>query len=427
MPADATTRNQSPSDGAFACPECGDTLSLKGRTPGRQVLCGCGTLVEVPYLARVAPRRRRRDGRPRVPGIVWWFAGIVLAFSAALIVAKQVVRAQVRAGQVAEMASLSQDLADALQIGDDEKAVHAATAALDRADLPWEPTEAAEFRERRHRSLRRLGERRLDDLTTPATGAAIVEALGSLNRLGAEPGLEGLAADLRERIAAASLDRFAGEFRAIDAAIDDGRAVVAVDAVVRLLAEVRGLPSWAAEGVAERAYDRARRIAERFGAAVDPIDGRFWIGSPAAYEESCRPVLIDSLRRRGYAAEPDEATLRAIWKESSPYRLSLRIEEQPGPAYLQSANRTTLIDAQLVLKRPGDTEWQQRFRVGTTVPLPGLKAMEATRLSIGSTADTEAQRRMHDNAFGSLLNQLGRACRGLPERSAAVAPAPAAS
>jgi hypothetical protein len=56
-------------DEAFACPDCGTTVEIKGLAPGRQVRCGfCHRLLEVPYLPRVAEPswKRRRFEQP------WW-------------------------------------------------------------------------------------------------------------------------------------------------------------------------------------------------------------------------------------------------------------------------------------------------------------------------------------------------------------------
>src|SRR4051794_16631826 len=50
--------------GSFACPECGAEVTPGARSPGRQVRCArCSTLVEVPFLPRVAVRRRGRSAR----------------------------------------------------------------------------------------------------------------------------------------------------------------------------------------------------------------------------------------------------------------------------------------------------------------------------------------------------------------------------
>ena len=64
-------------DEAFACPECGTNVEVRGLAPGRQVRCGfCHRLLEVPYIRRVdAPGwRRRRFGRPW--WVTWAWAGL---------------------------------------------------------------------------------------------------------------------------------------------------------------------------------------------------------------------------------------------------------------------------------------------------------------------------------------------------------------
>ena len=67
-------------DEAFACPDCGTTVEIKGLAPGRQVRCGfCHRLLEVPYFRRVAePRwKRRRFERPWWVFWAWWGLGLL--------------------------------------------------------------------------------------------------------------------------------------------------------------------------------------------------------------------------------------------------------------------------------------------------------------------------------------------------------------
>src|SRR4051812_21995503 len=85
--------------GSFACPECGNSLKLKGLTPGRQVRCAwCRTWVEVPFLPRVVPGGRSsrvRKGKPKWAG--WAWAGLGLAAFLLLVAgASRMVRTQSR-------------------------------------------------------------------------------------------------------------------------------------------------------------------------------------------------------------------------------------------------------------------------------------------------------------------------------------------
>ena len=71
-------------DVAFACPECGSTVKVRGLAPGRQVRCGfCHRLIEVPYLTRVESSgwRRRRFGRPWWVTWAWAALGVVTALT----------------------------------------------------------------------------------------------------------------------------------------------------------------------------------------------------------------------------------------------------------------------------------------------------------------------------------------------------------
>ena len=75
-------------DEAFACPDCGTIVEIKGLAPGRQVRCGfCHRLLEVPYFPRVTEPswKRRRFERPwRVP---WAWSGLGLLGFLILVIA----------------------------------------------------------------------------------------------------------------------------------------------------------------------------------------------------------------------------------------------------------------------------------------------------------------------------------------------------
>src|SRR4051812_30329058 len=82
--------------GTFACPECGSGVSPRAGSPGRRVRCaGCGTLVEVPFLPRVA---RSRQSRGRWG---WRLAGGGLAVAVLMVVlAVNVARSRGHAARV---------------------------------------------------------------------------------------------------------------------------------------------------------------------------------------------------------------------------------------------------------------------------------------------------------------------------------------
>jgi hypothetical protein len=401
--------------GDFACPECGSGISVSTRVPGRQVQCPeCETVVEVPYLPRVAAK-----GPPPwtlVPPVIWAIAGTLVVISLGLIVVKRTWRAQARQVQQQAMAALEAQVEQASQADQADETIAALEAALAREDLPWTDDQKAVMRKRRDDLAVRRAEAEIQRLSKLPEDLAIRDGMAFLGKIGHDPTLTEHIEGTRRLIARAATARFNRMLDEGTAALEAGQVVEAVTTCERLMVESQALPEWAAGTFPEKDRALGRRIAERYGARIEPITGTFWLGSGEAYEKALRPTLVTVLRERGYAGEPADPSLQAIWAALAPYRLTLTVTEKPAGTYLQSANQIARLDGQFVLKRPGLADWKQTAQAITEVPLPNLRAYQASRIAVGSAPSTDFQEKLFENAFQGLVFKLDRVSRMMPQR-----------
>ncbi len=400
----------------FACPECGAGLNVSARVPGRQTQCPvCETLVEVPYLPRAAPKAR--PALAMVPPVIWALAGVLAVASVGLIVVKRVWRSQARQVQNQAMSDLLKNVETASQADQTDETIAALEAALASEDLPWTNDERTNMRQRRDALAIRRAEVEMARLGKVPEELAIRDGMILLEKMAPDPVLSEHVEGTKRLVAKAAEGRFTKLLDEGSKALEEGRAVDAVTVCERLMIEARKLPDWAAGPFPERDRAFGRRIAERYGARVEPIAGTFWLGSAEAYEKALRPTLVGILRERGYAAEPADSSLQAIWAEAAPYRLTLTVAEKAAGTYLQSANQVARIDGQVSLKRPGQADWKQSAQATTEVPLPNLRAYQASRIAVGSTPSTDFQGKLFENAFQGLVFKLDRIARTMPPRA----------
>lgn len=400
--------------GAYACPECGARVQPKGRAPGRQFVCRqCGTLVEIPFLPRAVGRRRFRPSS--VPLVVWVAAGLVAVLSVGVVASKQFLRARARATQRTEMSRLEARIDETVSADRWDQALEALEAALGRHDLPWRPDEFEAMQSRRDAISRRLAESTVANLRLGPPATTIKDGLILLARVERDPVLASFRTPTRALVTQAVARELGQDLEQAARELDQGRGVPALQACERVRAQVRALPDWAAPSFDEQSRALARQIAGRYGATLAPIGGTYWLGSSDAYEKALRPALLDALRQRGYATSPEDPTLRPLWDELAPYRLSVAVVERPGGPYLQSAHQITTIEAEMVWRHPRAADWRQAVHVKTEVPLPNLTAYEGSRLAMASTPSAEVQQRLHANAFAALVARVVWMVRLVPE------------
>ena len=433
--------------GGFACPECGQAISPRGLTPGREVICpGCATLVEVPYLPRATepPRRAdnpsgpplRRGGRSRgwrsrmspgarrrlgwglavgAVGLValttWWAVGSIGA------------RARSERERVLnELIAASDDATAAGNPGAAFREIEAAVVAARKLD-PAGSTRLDSLIDRRNRAARDEVAARLDALGRLGPDARAGEAQILSARARRDPALAALA----DRIDAAT-----------EAALTT-QAEADRDHARQSLAAGKGVEAFE---MAVRAHGRADRLASRTDATriggearaiiVEAIElcGATVADPPAASAERkdsaasfARSLWTEALTGRGYLLAPAGSPWGKVWADHAPYQVSARVTEAHEGLYLQSQNRPTQIDGWFSVTVRGQPSWQTRIYAQTRAPIPDLAAFVASRLATADHRDAEIERRLADDARTAFQLQASRNFRGIPLAGSGTGPA----
>ena len=421
----------------FACPQCDQSIALRGLTPGREVVCpACATLVEVPYLPRAVgkPKRSdnpvgpplRRGGRSRS-----WRSGMSLA-------ARRRLWWGLALGAVGLVALATWGAVGAIGArgrSNRERVLNELIAACDEATAAKNP--GAAFREIEAavveaRKLDPDGSPRLDallDRRDKAARAEVTARLAALGKLGPDT-RAGEAQILSDR--ARHDPALASLVAPIDVAAEAAlinQAEADRDRARQSLAAGKGLEAFQRAG---RAHDRADRLAgqadvtriqnearaiiveavERFGATVaDPPGGTTGADSAARF---ARAVWTEAVAGRGYLLPPAHSPWAKVWIEHAPYEVSAQVTESYEGLYLQSQNRPTQIDGQFAVKYHGQPRWQTRIYAQTRAPIPDLTAFVAGRLATADHRDPEIERRLNDDARTAFRLQAGRHFRGIP-------------
>ena len=405
--------------GTFACPECGDEVTLQGATPGREVQCAqCGTWVEVPYLPRdgVWTRPRFRKSRPAwVIPLAWAGVGLLAVVVAVMAGGKYVASR----GVAAREASLAEFLraADAAErSGLPGHAISEVEAALALIG-PAEPTGS-----RRLAALRRrrdaLSVREAEARMAASSGLDPLAAVGALLSIQArargDRALDPLAATIRLALDEARRRQVAADLASARRSGDSGRPFEVLAMADRALTVADKLGTADLDAARSEAEGLVAPIVGRIGVIVEARPGQFTLGSISAYDVAIGARLVDALRRQGYVPKPGKGPTRAFWDRHALYRLSYQVVETQDARYLQSPNRLSEITASLMLTKGRETPWQDRMTGRTQVPLPALPAYLAGRIAIAERRDPETERRLYDSARSQLLEQVDLKTRGIP-------------
>ncbi|MEO6807791.1 MAG: hypothetical protein ABI353_01580 [Isosphaeraceae bacterium] len=397
--------------GLFACPECGTEVEPAGLAPGRYVRCpGCSTLVEVPFIPRL-PQARTRSQAPRLR--VW------TAIVTALVVVFVIVGAarwavsrhrEAAENQVVGLIASSEAAEAAGQIG---RALAQAEAALTLAqDRPMDDLcMFQDLRRRRDLLSRRDIENRLDAIVGLDRPRAIGECLTLQSRAQTDPAL----AALQGRIGA-TLAGLAGADLA-DARLDleAGRSELALTRCERILTTTaEGSP-----GSGGLTRDEARALAltvvERFGVLIEPVRGKFTLGSSQTYDKALHPLLVEALRARYYLPRPTRSPFQSLWDRSAGYQLVVEVVEHQDREYLGTVQRATGIEGRLNLSKSGWPAWDTQITARTRSSVPGLSTYGASRIVLGSNRSESIERRLYDDAWNHLLDQVAHRLDTLPE------------
>jgi hypothetical protein len=356
----------------FACPECGAVVAPARVGPGRRVRCGhCATLLEVPYF----PRTRQR-GRRSLRWRAWAYAGAAGAVLVLAIVGiGQGWRALERSRR--EEAARQHQLITRAEAG-------ARLAAI-------EATEASD----------------------PASAVQRYDAL--LEPVSANPAL----GDMTERIQSerdrARETAARADLAAARGALEASNAKSAVALCERVIQDVAALPPGRGGDLRAGALSIAATVASSRGVILEPVSGKFRLGSTSAYNADLRPVLASALEKRGYVPLAEGSPLRHVWNENALYRMSLNLTESQNEEYQQSRNRISEIDGRLAFTSGGAELWHAQLTARTQVPLPNIAVYEATRLALAPERNPAVELRFYRDARKSFHDKVAQRLRELPE------------
>jgi hypothetical protein len=374
-------------------------------------------LLEVPYLPRVAdPRwRRRRFGRP------WWvpWAWTGLGVAAALIVlvaAVRIVQHQHRDALVRSIQRLSESGEQSERDGNFSKALLDIDTAINLCteDVSSCAAHLERLRAKRQVVALRGGQSLLDRLKhlDPASFR-----LGEWLNLRARVAADGDLVPLQPQVEAAFQERLRQRIESdLTTARDSFEAGKSLDAFERcesLQAFWQHLSPADSQRLLKEADAIVVRIAERFGAVIDPLLGHFLVGTAAKYNSTMVPALAKALRLKGYVPAPGGSRWADRWSRA-PYHLSLQLAEQLEGNYMASENRLTRINAHLRFLHRGKEFWQSTPTARTTVPLPSLPAYLSARLALSRDRIEEFERILYDEARGQIDGKLAYALNNMP-------------
>jgi hypothetical protein len=407
-------------DGAFACPECGNTVEIRGLAPGRQVRCGfCRRLLEVPYLPRAyAGWKRRRFHRPK--WVVWSYvaigivAAILLSASAFRLVKREYRSSQDRS--IKHMVQLSrQHEAE----GRFSEALIDLDAALELAEKAGPATLARMERERKDRPLlaRRDVEVILERLRKhdPST-FPVGDWLNLMARAARDPDLDPLVQPIEQQFQSSLKQQVSTDLERARRSFDSGQVVDSIQACDRIAALCKHLAPEGREGTYLETEKLVIQLVSTRGVNVAPPAGQFIFGSLSGYVSELLPLLTKGLEKKGYLPVHESSPWREVWKNAR-YQVRLEVKERLEGRYPPSENRLTRIEAPLSLTSTDGFTWNAIPTARSTVPLPHVRADFSVRAAAGSERSSEFEKLLYDDARGKIKEKFASALTNMPECS----------
>jgi hypothetical protein len=403
----------------FACPECGGEVELLGAAPGREVQCAhCATWLEVPYLPRggvwTRPRFRRGPAAWVIPA-AWAGVGLLAAI-VAIVAWSKVSSSRSHAARDATLESLiaSADAAEKAHRPARALSEIEAALALLRQDDAGCGDRLDELTARRDVLSVREAEDRLATARTAGPDADVGDLLSLQARARTDRALEPLVPTILRAVDAARHRQAEAALAAARRALAESRPLDGLAAGERALAVADKLTGEPARSIAAEAERLLAPVLRRLGVAVVQLPGKFTLGSDASYDGALGPILVDGLRRCGFAPRPAAGPAAALWDRHAERRLEFHVAESRGVRYLESQNRITQIITSLTLARGSTTLWQGAVTARTHVPLPSLSAHASTRIGVANR-DLDMEHKLYEDARASTLDRVATQLRGLPE------------
>ncbi|MBX6312084.1 MAG: hypothetical protein IRY99_04065 [Isosphaeraceae bacterium] len=342
-----------------------------------------------------------------------WGGLAAVAALVATIAASRALRSDGRNLRREQIAALVAEAEASERAGRLDRALTRLEIALRQAEAGTDGVEPFEALRRKRDELALAEARtRLRAVEARPPQEALGECLTLLRRAETDPALARLIEPIEHRLA----DLAAADLAAARRALAGGRPDAALAPCERTWHAAAHLPREAGGSAGDAARDLLAGAVAEVGLIIEPIQGQYWLGSPAWYDAHLLPMVVEALRRTRYLPRPAVSPFRGLWDEHAPYRLAIELTETPGPTYLESANRKSQIDLRLILHRTGATAplWQVRSIGRTRHPLPGLTVHEATRYAICARPDASIERRLFEDAQIVLRDQLAKKLHILP-------------
>ncbi len=407
----------------FACPECGRKLWVEGLSPGREVQCEeCSTWVEVPFLPRAAVPRRGRSAR-RSPWASKLLGGSIVFAALVLLglMTTRMIGGRVRSDKERVLAELVASANEAESSGRRQAALIEIEAALAHArTFEREGSKRlVELESRRDLMSRAEVQARLAGVEALEPDAAVDEAKILADRARHDPALATLAEAIETRLAEARMRQAEVDLGLARQALESGRDDKAFAVSERLYERAKALPEPESRRYRDEAESTIEAAVGRSGVALPPVAGRFVAGSAEGYASNLDKIRADAVKARGFLPQPQRSPWASVWDEKAPFVQSVQVAESQDELYLQSKNRTTVIEGTFELLREGQVAWKSRVITRTRSPLPDLPAYLAGRLATADRRDSDVERRLHADALAQFVDQAARNFRGLPLRETA--------
>ncbi len=255
----------------------------------------------------------------------------------------------------------------------------------------------------------------LESLANQPPREALNQARAVADRVNSDPALSPLNSRSELAVSEAAQRWTSRQLTQAEAALASGNPASALAFADQLAKDLAPPPASPMASARDRLRSFVAAIVETRGIRIEPIDLTPGPTGPPAetFLSDLRQVIQDGLHRRGYVVAPPNSSLAELWNEA-PFRFQTQLTEQYGASYLQSAHQTALIRTELELDHSGQTLWSDYFEARTRVPLPGLSAMESSRLEIGREPSLEIEQRFARDARADLIDKLRVKLGSLP-------------
>jgi hypothetical protein len=322
---------------------------------------------------------------------------------------------------VAKLVESSREAESSGRLGEALAEMEGAVAQAGSMKPPY--SDLDDLRRSRDALARREAEHQLNAFGGPAPaedpGRTVGRALTLLARVRKNEALDGLEPRVLAALDKLRLRWVEADAKAAEAAAAAGKPAESMELCRRQYKTADELPKPDRAEWQARATVLARRIIARHGALIEPVRGKFTQGSSESYAALFKPAVNPAFLSAGYLPRPADTVFEDLWTSLAPYRLTIEVNEHQDETYLESLNRITSMDATLTLTRQGERLWKVTPLAKTTVPLPGLPAYQAGRVSVGGHRNVEFERLLYENARANLLNQIRSQLGRLPPCTAA--------